>query len=174
MYSASTASRCRWFRIRADGQPGVDRSTSRRPGAGANAGSWQGYQPVQPQPRGQQANQRGDHRPVRPIEARFRVASAQHGDLVAQHQQLDVLGRRRTPEQHQQAHKPEEDQIEQTQPHGRRSCPALHLSIAAGRAWTEFWNPQVLRRMSDTPAWLDRKLNRLVRVPQMVHNATST
>jgi hypothetical protein len=35
-----------------------------------------------------------------------------------QHQQLNVLGRRRAAEQHQQARKPEEDQVEQMQRHG--------------------------------------------------------
>jgi hypothetical protein len=43
--------------------------------------------------------------------------------LRGAHQEFDVLRRRRTPEQQQQVQQPEEDQVEQTQRHGQRSCP---------------------------------------------------
>jgi len=39
--------------------------------------------------------------------------AAEHGDIVPQHQQFRVLGRRRAAEQHKPASKPNEDQIEQ-------------------------------------------------------------
>ena len=51
-------------------------------------------QPVHPQPSGQEADQRGEHRAVRPVQSWPWMGAAQHGDLVPQHQQLDVLGRR--------------------------------------------------------------------------------
>jgi hypothetical protein len=44
---------------------------------------------------GQGLDQRGEHRAVRPVQARPRLGSAQHGDFVTQHQKFDILGRRR-------------------------------------------------------------------------------
>jgi hypothetical protein len=58
---------------------------------------------------GQQADQRGEHRSIRPIQARLRISSAQHSDLVAQDKQFDILGRRRATEQHQPTEQPNED-----------------------------------------------------------------
>jgi hypothetical protein len=52
----------------------------------------------------------GDLRPV--------GAAAQHGDLVPQHEQLRILGRRRPAEQDQPAAEPDEDEVEQAQGHG--------------------------------------------------------
>jgi hypothetical protein len=46
-----------------------------------------------------------------------RVDSMQRGDFMTKHQDLDVLGRRRTPEQQQEVQHPQEDQVEQTQRH---------------------------------------------------------
>jgi len=79
------------------------------------AGSDQAMPPQHPR---QPPDQRGEHRSIRPVQARPRVGSAQHGDFVAQHQEFDVLGCRRAAEQQQQVHKLEEDQVEQTQRHG--------------------------------------------------------
>jgi len=53
------------------------------------------------------------------------LGAAQHGDLVPQHQQFRVLGRRRAAEQDKPAAEPGEDQVEQAKtrliimPHGR-------------------------------------------------------
>jgi hypothetical protein len=47
---------------------------------------------VAPQCAGQPPHERSEHRPVRPVQAWSWVGAAQHGDLVAQHQELDVLG----------------------------------------------------------------------------------
>lgn len=64
------------------------------------------------------------------------------GDFVAQHQEFDVLGCRRAAEQQQQVQQPKEDQVEQTQQHGSRSCPAgqAHRSSRSA-AQADFWNP---------------------------------
>ena len=53
-----------------------------------------GDQPVAAHGRRQQPNQRDEDRTVRPIQARLRRGSSQHGNLVAQHQQAvcDRLG----------------------------------------------------------------------------------
>jgi hypothetical protein len=59
-------------------------------------------QPMPPQHPRQPADQRGEHRSIRPVQARPRVGSAQHGDFMSQHQQFDVLGRRRATKQYQQ------------------------------------------------------------------------
>ena len=50
--------------------------------------------------------QRGEHRTVCPVEPGPRISAAQHGDLMAQHEQLRVLGGRRTIEQHEPAADP--------------------------------------------------------------------
>jgi hypothetical protein len=44
-------------------------------------------------------DQRGEDRSVYPVQAGLRGGSAQHGDFVTQHQEFDVLGRRRAAEQ---------------------------------------------------------------------------
>src|SRR6266568_4540824 len=58
------------------------------------------------------------------------LGAAQHRDLVPQHEQFRILERRRTTQQDKPASKPHKDQIEQTQRHGRSSCPTAtpHLS----------------------------------------------
>jgi hypothetical protein len=65
--------------------------------------------PAQDRVRGDQAmptqrlrqppHERGEHGPVRPIQAWPWVRAAQDGDLVAQHEELDVLGRGRAAQQ---------------------------------------------------------------------------
>jgi len=76
------------------------------------------HQAVHPRRSGQEADQRSEHRAVRPVQPWPRLGAAQHGDLVPQHQQLDVLGRRRAAEQDQPAAQPDEDQVEQANEHG--------------------------------------------------------
>jgi hypothetical protein len=63
----------------------------------------------------QPADQRGEDRSIRPVQARGRAGSAQHGDFMPQHQEFDVLGRRRSAKQQQQVQQPQEDQIQKTQ-----------------------------------------------------------
>jgi hypothetical protein len=63
-------------------------------------------------------DQRGQHRSVGPVQPGPGLGAAQHGDLVPQHQQLRVLGRRRAAEQDKPATEPNEDQIEQAKGHG--------------------------------------------------------
>jgi hypothetical protein len=53
-----------------------------------------GNDPVRPQRRGQDPGQRGEHRPVRPVDLWLGVAAAQHCHLVTQDQDLSVLRRR--------------------------------------------------------------------------------
>jgi len=48
-------------------------------------------QPVPPQPCWQEPDQRGEDRPVGPVEPGPRMSAAQHGDLVPQHEQLGIL-----------------------------------------------------------------------------------
>jgi len=77
-----------------------------------------GDQPVHPQPSRQEPDQRGEDRPVGPVEPGPGIGAAQHGDLVPQHEQLGVLEGRRPAEQNQPAAEPDEDEIEQAQGHG--------------------------------------------------------
>ena len=66
--------------------------------------------------------------------SRGRRLAPQHGDLVSQHEQFRVFGRRRTTEQNQPTAQLREDEIEQTEGHGRSSCatawpfPSLQLT----------------------------------------------
>src|SRR3954451_4112577 len=59
----------------------------------------------------------GEHGPVRPVHTWSWVGAAQDGDLVAQHEELDVLGGgRATRQQAEPEHLPE-DQVQQPQRH---------------------------------------------------------
>jgi hypothetical protein len=72
---------------------------------------------VAPQCAGQPLHERGEHSPVRPIQARTWVGTAQDGDLVPQHEELDVLaGGRAAHQQDQPEHLPK-DQIQQWRRH---------------------------------------------------------
>ncbi len=51
---------------------------------------WRHHEPV-PAPIGKQASERGDEGAIRRSELRTLSAPAQHRDLMAQHDQLDVL-----------------------------------------------------------------------------------
>jgi hypothetical protein len=51
---------------------------------------------VQPQPSWQEPDQRGEDRAAGPVQPGPGIGAAQHRDLVPQHQQPGVLGRRRT------------------------------------------------------------------------------
>ena len=64
-----------------------------------------------PQLHRQSPDQGGEDRSVGPVQTRCRIGSAKHGDLVAQHQQLDVLGRGRSAQQDLKAEHALEDQI---------------------------------------------------------------
>ena len=76
-----------------------------------------GDQAVATECAGQQPHERGEHGSVRPVQARWGVGAAQDGDFVAQHEELDVLGGRRTTRQHDQPEHLPEEQIEQPQRH---------------------------------------------------------
>jgi hypothetical protein len=58
--------------------------------------------------------QRGEHGSVGPVQARPRVCSAEYGDLVAEDEELDVLGRRGTAQERQPVEEPVEDQVDET------------------------------------------------------------
>jgi hypothetical protein len=55
------------------------------------------------------ADERGKDRSIRPVHTMPRFRSPQDGNFVAQYQELDVLGRRRAAEQHQQVQQPQKD-----------------------------------------------------------------
>ena len=101
-----------------------------------------GDQPVRPQPCRQEPGQRGEHRPVGPVQPGPRMGPAQHGDLMPQHQELGVLGGRRPGEQDQPAAEPDQNEIEQAEGHGLIMMPydwpwsSLQLT---GHA--DFWHP---------------------------------
>src|ERR1022692_3904044 len=70
------------------------------------------------------------------------MGSAQHGDLMPQHEELGVLGGRRTTKQDQPATDPDEDQIEEAEGHGRSSWPTEDPAASlqfTGQA--DLWHP---------------------------------
>jgi|tagenome__1003787_1003787.scaffolds.fasta_scaffold17849966_1 hypothetical protein len=57
----------------------------------AQDGLW-GDQAMAAQCSGQPPDEGGEHHTVRPVQAWTRTGTAEHGDLVSQHEQFDVLG----------------------------------------------------------------------------------
>ena len=66
---------------------------------------------------GQPPHESGEHGPVRPVHARTWVGAAQHSDLVAQHEELNILSGGRTADQQDQPEHLQEDQVQQPQRH---------------------------------------------------------
>jgi hypothetical protein len=62
-----------------------------------------GDDPLETQPTGEQAGQRGQDRSVRPCGARSADLTTEHRDFVAEDQDLDVLGRGAPGEQRERA-----------------------------------------------------------------------
>jgi hypothetical protein len=90
-------------------------------------------QPMHPQAGRQNANQGGKDGPVGPVQPGPRLSTAQYRDLVPQDEQFDVLGRCRAAEQNQPAADPGENQVKQTNGHGRPSCRPRATSVAPGQ-----------------------------------------
>ena len=61
---------------------------------------------------GEPPNERGGHGPVRPIQARSWVGTAQDSDLVPQHEELDVLAGGRAANQQDKPEHLSEDQAQ--------------------------------------------------------------
>ena len=92
-------------------------------GVPAQQGS-RGDEPNPAQRGGEQSAQRAEDGAVDPVHRRAGVASTQDGDLVPEHQDLDVLGCIRASEQRQPAQQTGEEQIGGSEGHSRRSCCA--------------------------------------------------
>ncbi|WP_306750757.1 hypothetical protein [Saccharothrix yanglingensis] len=101
-------------------------------------------------PSGESADQRREHGAIGPVQPRAGVGPAQHGDLVPQHQQFDVLGGGGAPEECRSTAESSEDQVQQSWRHVPRSCRrGASGTITAGqRPSAEFVAP---RRSSTTP-----------------------
>jgi len=76
-----------------------------------------GDQAMAAQRSGQPPHEGGEHGPVRPVQPWPWVAAAQDGDLVPQHEELDVLGGGRAAHQQVQPEHLPEDQVQQPQRH---------------------------------------------------------
>lgn len=66
---------------------------------------------------GQEPDECGKDRPVGPVQARPGIRPAQDGDLVAQHEDLSVLGRVTASQQHQPVKDPDEHQVHEARGH---------------------------------------------------------
>ena len=75
-----------------------------------------GDQAMATQRSGQPRDEGSEYGSVGPVQARSWVGTTQDGDLVAQHEELDVLGGGRAAHQQEPKHLPE-DQVEQAQRH---------------------------------------------------------
>ena len=81
-------------------------------------------QPAHPQWPGEKPGQRGEHCPVGPIQLRLGILPLQHRHLLAQHQQLGVLGSCRAREQHHPASHADEEQVQNPYSHKPVMLPA--------------------------------------------------
>jgi hypothetical protein len=88
-----------------------------------------GNDPMPPQLARQCPDQGGEHGPVRPGQARPTDLAAQHGDFVAQHQQLDDHLRLATRDLRQPAEHPNRAQVQQ--PHKHPPDPARQSKTPA-------------------------------------------
>jgi hypothetical protein len=77
-----------------------------------------GNNPMQTPPMGEQAGQGGQDRTIRPGGTSSGDLTAQHRDLVAQDEDLDVLGCGAAGEQPEPAEHRDTDQIQQSKQHG--------------------------------------------------------
>jgi hypothetical protein len=112
-----------------------------------------GDQPVRSQPCRQERDQRGENRSVGPVEPGPRMGTAQHRDLVPQHEQLSVLAGCRPAEQDQPAAEPDEDELEQAQRTRMIMMPyGWTLAIAAAHRSGGLLAPH--RCPDRLPAWL--------------------
>ena len=90
-----------------------------------------GDQAMATQCSGQPPDEGGEHGSVRPVQAWSWVGAAQDGDLVAQHEELDVLGGGRAAHQQDQSEHLPEDQIQQPQRHAG-IMPEPRSSLVSG------------------------------------------
>jgi hypothetical protein len=81
----------------------------------------------------QPPDERGEHGPICPLQARSGVGAAQDGNLMAQDEQLDVLGGGRATQQQEQPEHLLEDQIQQSQRHAEIMPGRWRSSITAGQ-----------------------------------------
>ena len=63
----------------------------------------------------QPPNERGEHSPVCPVQVGSGVGAAEHGDLVPEDEQLDVLEGGRATQQQEEAEHMLKDQVQQAQ-----------------------------------------------------------
>ncbi|MET7541716.1 hypothetical protein [Streptomyces sp. NPDC005507] len=70
----------------------------------------------------QQANERGDHGSVAEFESRLRPAALQDTQLMAQHQDLDILGRGGPCQQAEPAEQEAAESVDQTERHDSQAC----------------------------------------------------
>ena len=147
-----------------------DFSADRRPTAAVRAGPppadqppvpaqqrVRGHQAAHPQRPWEQPGQGGEHRPVGPVQPRFRVLALQHRDLLAQHQQLGVLRRRRTCQQRHPPGQPDDTS-------GRASVPSQARDPASPAAITvDIFAGQLPLPIFGTPQVSHRRVHRLMR-----------
>jgi hypothetical protein len=100
--------------LRWDGHAGEGRPSGAAPGRDAIAAAWPAAPTVPARPSVAGAAKAGQHRAVGPVNPRSGHLSAEHRDLVPQHQQLRVLGRRAPRQQRKPSQQLAEGQIEQS------------------------------------------------------------
>ena len=75
------------------------------------------HDPVQPKAPGQQPCQRGDHGAVGPVRLRAGDLTAQHCDLVPQHQDLRVFHGVSPRQEREPAEHPDHEQVDEAKEH---------------------------------------------------------
>jgi hypothetical protein len=90
----------------------------------------------------QPPNEGGEDGPIRPVQAWPWVGAAEHGDLVPQDKELDILGGGIAGHQEDQSEHLLEDQIQQPQRHGDdHAWPVVGADHRWSSACSAFWNP---------------------------------
>jgi hypothetical protein len=90
----------------------------------------------------QRPNQRRNEGTVGPAHPRLRRGSAEHGELMAQHEDLDMVRGLGPGEQHHEGHEPSEHQVDQLRRH-RRIMPTSVGPSGSSRStpWAQFRAP---------------------------------
>jgi hypothetical protein len=101
----------------------------------------------------EQPGESGQHGPIGPVHPRLGHLTPQHLDLVAQHEQLGVLGGRTPRQQHKPPQCLAEQQVQQSKGHAAIMWPdGLPDELAAQHPGSTFWHPQAPagRRLFDS------------------------
>jgi hypothetical protein len=110
-----------------------------------------GDQAIATQCSGQALDEGGEHGSVHPVQARSWVGATEDGDLVAQHEELVVLGGGRAAHQQDQREHLAKDQVQQPQQH-MEIMPTRRSPLVSDPR-PDFWHPTGLEQVAGEQRW---------------------